>query len=42
MMLIMTYNGFVIIAVIIGLTIGFYICPKDGDRDKKLPINCCA
>lgn len=42
MMLIMTYNGFVIIAVIIGLTLGYTICPMEGDKDKNLPINCCA
>lgn len=42
MMLIMTYNGYVIIDVILGLTIGYTIFGFEVDKDKNIPVNCCA
>ena len=42
MMLIMTYNGYVIIVVIVGLTIGYTIFGMESDKDKSIPVNCCA
>jgi len=42
MMLIMTYNGYVIIMVIVGFTIGYTLFGMEVDKDKNLPVNCCA
>lgn len=42
MMLIMTYNGYVVIAVIAGLTLGYAIFGMECDKDKNIPVNCCA
>jgi uncharacterized membrane-anchored protein YhcB (DUF1043 family) len=42
MMLIMTYNGYVVIAVIVGLALGFIIFGVEKDKDKNLPVNCCC
>jgi len=42
MMLIMTYNGYVIIFVIIGLALGYIFFGMDCDKDKNVPVNCCA
>ena len=42
MMLIMTYNGYVIIAVILGLTVGYTYFGMEVDKDKNIPVNCCA
>lgn len=42
MMLIMTYNGYVIIMVMVGLTIGYTFFGMELDKDKNLPVNCCA
>lgn len=42
MMLIMTYNGYVIIAVIVGLALGYAIFGMECDKDKNVPVNCCA
>jgi len=42
MMLIMTYNGYVVIAVILGLALGFALFGTDKDKDKDIPVNCCA
>ena len=42
MMLIMTYNGYVIIAVIAGLTLGYALFGMEADKDKNIPVNCCA
>lgn len=42
MMLIMTYNGYVIIMVILGLTIGYTLSGADSDNEKSIPVNCCA
>jgi mannose/fructose/N-acetylgalactosamine-specific phosphotransferase system component IIC len=41
MLLIMTMNGYVIVAMILSMTIAyFFIGGKDTDKD--MPINCCA
>ena len=42
MMLIMTYNGYVIIGVMAGLTLGFTVFGMEVDKDKNIPVNCCA
>ncbi len=42
MMLIMTYNGYVVIAVMAGLTLGYAIFGMECDKDKNVPVNCCA
>jgi hypothetical protein len=42
MMLIMTYNGYVVIAVIVGLTLGYALFGMECDKDKNVPVNCCA
>lgn len=42
MMLIMTYNGYVVLAVLAGLTLGFAIFGMECDKDKNVPVNCCA
>jgi hypothetical protein len=42
MMLIMTYNGYVIIVVILGLTVGHATFGMEADKDKNIPVNCCA
>lgn len=42
MMLIMTYNGYVVIAVMVGLALGFIIFGMEKDKDKNLPVNCCC
>lgn len=42
MMLIMTYNGYVVIAVMVGLTLGYAIFGMECDKDKNVPVNCCA
>lgn len=41
MLLIMTYNGGVILAVIAGLAIGYSLYGYE-DSDSDLPVNCCA
>jgi hypothetical protein len=42
MMLIMTYNGYVVVAVMVGLTLGYALFGMDCDKDKNVPVNCCA
>jgi hypothetical protein len=42
MMLIMTFNGYVVIAVMVGLTLGFALFGMECDKDKNVPVNCCA
>lgn len=42
MMLIMTYNGYVVIAVMVGLTLGYALFGMECDKDKNVPVNCCA
>jgi|688.fasta_scaffold825946_1 hypothetical protein len=42
MMLIMTFNGYVVIAVMVGLTLGYAIFGMECDKDKTVPVNCCA
>lgn len=42
MMLLMTYNGYVIIAVIISLTLSYTAFGFEVDKDKNIPVNCCA
>ncbi len=42
MMLIMTYNGYVVIAVMLGLALGFIFFGLEKDKDKNLPVNCCC
>jgi hypothetical protein len=42
MMLIMTFNGYVVIAVMVGLTLGYAIFGMECDKDKNVPVNCCA
>ena len=42
MMLIMTYNGYVVIAVMFGLALGFIFFGLEKDKDKNLPVNCCC
>lgn len=42
MMLLMTYNGYVVIVVVLGLTIGYTIFGMEVDKDKNIPVNCCA
>ena len=42
MMLIMTYNGYVVLAVLLGLALGFGIFGMECDKDKNVPVNCCA
>jgi hypothetical protein len=38
----MTYNGYVIIAVMFGLAAGYTLFGMEVDKDKNLPVNCCA
>jgi hypothetical protein len=42
MMLIMTMNGTVLTSLFIGYSAAFIIYGFDCDRDKTLPVNCCA
>ncbi len=42
MMLIMTFNGYVILALVVGLALGYIIYGFECDNDKNLPVNCCA
>ena len=42
MMLLMTYNGYVIISVIVGLTFAYTAFGFEADKDKNIPVNCCA
>lgn len=42
MMLIMTMNGTVLTLLFVGYAVGFGIYGFDCDRDKTLPVNCCA
>lgn len=40
-MLFMTFNGYVIIALIIGMGIGHGLFAIE-DKDSGMPINCCS
>jgi hypothetical protein len=42
MMLIMTMNGTVLTFLFLGYSIAFVKNGFDCDRDKALPVNCCA
>jgi hypothetical protein len=42
MMLIMTMNGTVLVFMFLGYSLAFVIFGLDCDRDKTLPVNCCA
>jgi len=42
MMLIMTMNGAVLCFLFAGYSLAFALYGFDCDRDKTLPVNCCA
>jgi hypothetical protein len=42
MMLIMTMNGTVLVFMFLGYSLAFIRFGFDCDRDKTLPVNCCA
>lgn len=42
MMLIMTMNGTVLVFLFLGYAMAFWMYGFDCDRDKTLPVNCCA
>ena len=42
MMLLMTYNGYVIVAVTVALTLAYTAFGFEVDKDKNIPVNCCA
>ena len=50
MLLIMTMNGWVVIAILIGSTVGYWLnatkgrkdVVKEGCGESSAPVNCCA
>jgi hypothetical protein len=42
MMLIMTFNGYLIIFLLAGYSIGYFMYGLECDKDKEMGVNCCA